>query len=103
MLATALDVIHPPGSGQDEKWKRLSPFLTRHGRQALAYATLQEGMEHFIDDTGYIAYTSVRHPVFARNGKRIALGDPVCAPEDYATIVQRFLGECPSVAFAVIS
>jgi hypothetical protein len=45
--------------GQKEKWDLLGPFLRQHGREALAYATLQEGMEYFIDETGYVAYTSV--------------------------------------------
>src|SRR5205814_9733204 len=43
------------------------------------------------------------HPVFARKGKRIVLSDPICAPEHYSGIVSRFLTECPSVGFAVIS
>jgi lysylphosphatidylglycerol synthetase-like protein (DUF2156 family) len=87
----------------NQKWDRLSPFLIQHGGEALAYATLQDGMEYFVHETGYIAYTPVRHPVFARKGKRIALSDPVCAPEHYATIVSSFLTECPSAGFAVIS
>ena len=35
-----------------------------HGQTFLAYATLQEGMEYFIDEAGYIAYTTVQHPGF---------------------------------------
>src|SRR6266705_4068782 len=89
---------------RQEKWARLSPYLRRHGREALSYATLQEGMEYFIDDTaGYIAYTSVYHPVFARKTKKIALSDPICAPENYARIVGHFLEKNPHAAFAVIS
>src|SRR5215216_8165691 len=84
-------------STRTQKWDRLSSFLTHHGREALAYATLQDGMEYFVHETGYIAYTAVRHPVFARKGKRIALSDPVCAPEHYATIVRSFIAECPAV------
>ena len=89
---------------RQEKWALLSPYLRRHGREALSYATLQEGMEYFIDDTaGYIAYTSIYHPVFARHIKRIALSDPVCAPEDYPTLVRGFLAQNPHAAFGVIS
>src|ERR1044071_1559207 len=88
---------------REEKWKLLSRFLKEHGTQSLAYATLQEGMEYFIDDCGYIAYTSIYHPVFARRTKKIALSDPVCAPENYATIVERFVRHHPSAVFAVIS
>jgi lysylphosphatidylglycerol synthetase-like protein (DUF2156 family) len=86
-----------------EKWELLSPYLKRHGREALAYATLQEGMEYFIDETGYIAYTRVQHPIFARKAKRIVLSDPVCAREDLGLIVRRFLAEDKRAAFAVIS
>jgi lysylphosphatidylglycerol synthetase-like protein (DUF2156 family) len=88
---------------QQEKWELLSRFLKQHGREALAYATLQEGMEYFVDDDGYLAYTSVRHPVFAPKTKRIVLSDPVCAPEHYARLVGRFLEHSTKVAFAVIS
>src|SRR6266851_2525299 len=89
---------------RQEKWALLSPYLRRHGREALSYATLQEGMEYFIDDTaGYIAYTSIYHPVFARHTKRIALSDPVCAPKDYPTLVRGFLAQNPHAAFGVIS
>ena len=89
--------------GQKEKWLLLSPFLRKHGREALSYATLQAGMEYFIDDCGYIAYTTVRHPVFARQPKRIAFSDPVCAPEDYGRIVRNFLSINPRAVFGCIS
>jgi len=89
--------------GQKEKWELLSPFLKQHGREALAYATLQEGMEYFVDADGYLAYTSVEHPVFARKTKRIVLSDPVCAPDHYARLVGHFLEHSPRAAFAVIS
>src|SRR5216684_2584808 len=82
---------------RQEKWALLSPYLRRHGREALSYATLQEGMEYFI------AYTSIYHPVFARHIKRIALSDPVCAPEDYPTLVRGFLAQHSHAAFGVIS
>jgi len=86
-----------------EKWELLSPFLKQHGHEALAYATLQQGMEYFITDTGYIAYTSVQHPVFARKTKRIVLSDPICAPADLPGLVRDFLGANPRAAFGVVS
>jgi len=89
--------------GPNEKWALLSPFLKQHGREALAYATLQSGMEYFVDDYGYIAYTTVRHPVFARNPKRIAFSDPICAPQDFARIVRNFLSVNPRAVFACVS
>ena len=89
--------------GRKEKWDLLSPFLKQFGREALAYATLQEGLEYFVDENGYIAYTSVYHPVFARKWKRIVLSDPVCAPENLEKLVRNFLKRRPHVTFGVIS
>ena len=89
--------------GRKEKWELLSPFLKQHGREALAYATLQDGMEYFIDDTGYISFISIRHPVFARKAKRIVLSDPVCAPNNLKQIVGNFLADHPHAAFVVVS
>jgi lysylphosphatidylglycerol synthetase-like protein (DUF2156 family) len=89
--------------GREEKWELLSPFLTRHGREGIAYATLQEGMEYFIGETGYIAYTRVQHPLFARRPKRIAFSDPICAPGDLPTLLRSFLARDGRAAFCVIS
>jgi hypothetical protein len=74
--------------GRQEKWALLSPFLKQHGREALAYATLQAGMEYFVTDAGYIAYITVRHPVFARQPKKIPLSDPICAVADQAKVIR---------------
>ena len=88
---------------QAEKWTLLSPWLRRYGGEALSYATLQEGMEYFINPTGYIAFTTVRHPVFARQGVRVTLSDPVCAPEDLPQLLRRFVEFARRAAFAVVS
>ncbi|HSU52500.1 MAG TPA: phosphatidylglycerol lysyltransferase domain-containing protein, partial [Candidatus Dormibacteraeota bacterium] len=89
--------------GQKEKWALLAPFLKQFGSEALAYATLQEGMEYFVDEDGYIAYTSVSHPVFAPKGKKIVLSDPVCSASNCARLLKHFLEHHPRAAFAVIS
>jgi lysylphosphatidylglycerol synthetase-like protein (DUF2156 family) len=89
--------------GQQEKWSLLSPFLRRYGKEALAYATLQEGMEYFIHPTGYLAFTSVTHPVFARKGRRMVLSDPICAEHDLPHLVRAFLEFAPRAAFVVVS
>ena len=88
---------------REEKWRRLSPFLRQHGREGLAYATLQEGLEYFITEHGYIAYTRVQHPVFARKANRITFSDPICSPKDLPGLVKAFLAEDPRAAFGVIS
>ena len=89
--------------GQQEKWALLAPHLKQHGREALAYATLQAGMEYFITDAGYIAYVTVRHPVFARKPKKILLSDPVCALTDQAKVIREFLALHPRAVFTCIS
>jgi len=87
-----------------DKWNTLSPFLRQHGREALSYATLQDGMEYFIDDElGYIAFTTVIHPVFARTPKRIILSDPVCSRENLSRLLDRFFADHAEAAFMVIS
>jgi lysylphosphatidylglycerol synthetase-like protein (DUF2156 family) len=60
-------------------------------------------MEYFVHDQGYVAYTSVRHPVFAPKGRRIVLSDPVCAQSDLPTVLDEFLKTNSRVAFAVVS
>lgn len=89
--------------GQTEKWALLSGFITRHGREALSYPTLQSGLEYFVDDCGYIAYTTVQHPVFARQPKKLAFSDPVCAPQDYPQLIGNFLSVNPRAVFSGIS
>ena len=85
------------------KWERLSPFLIQHGREALAYATLQSGMEYFITNEGYIAYTTVQHPVFARKPHKIAFSDPVCALTDQEQFLREFLAVNPKASFGCVS
>lgn len=87
-----------------EKWEALSPFLRQHGREALSYATIQDGLEYFIDDElGYVAFTSVIHPVFARKTKRIVLSDPVCSRENLPKLLGKFLEQNPQAVFVVVS
>ncbi len=89
--------------GRGEKWDLLSPFLKQHGHEGIAYATLQEGMEYFVTQSGYIAYTTARHPLLSRRPKRIVFSDPVCAPEDLPALIRAFLSRDPRTAFCVIS
>lgn len=86
---------------EKEKW--LLPFVQRFGDQALSYATLQDGLEYFITDKGYIAYTTAYHPVLAPKGRCITLEDPLCAPEDRAELIKSFLEWNPRACFFVIS
>lgn len=85
------------------KWEMLSHFIRFHGREALSYATLQQGMEYFVHERGYIAFTTAVHPVFARKPKRIVLADPVCARDDMPVVLDAFLNEHPFAVFGVVS
>jgi lysylphosphatidylglycerol synthetase-like protein (DUF2156 family) len=89
--------------GRQDKSKLLFPFLKQHGSEALAYATLQSGLEYFITPAGYIAYTTIQHPVFARRPRRIAFSNPVCAERDYEKMVREFLEPNSNAVFACIS
>jgi len=90
--------------GREDKWKVLGAFTRAHGVEALAYATLQEGMEYFIDDElGYLAFVSITHPVFARKVKRIVLSNPVCAPANWEALIKRFLEQNPRAVFVQVS
>lgn len=86
-----------------EKWDLLSPHLKHYGQGSLAYATLQQGMEYFVHPKGYLAFTTAVHPVFARKGKRIVLGDPVCAAADTEEVIRDFVRLNPHCVFVVIS
>jgi len=88
---------------RQEKERLLLPFVRRFGDQALSYATLQDNLEYFITDRGYIAYTKAVHPVLAPKGRYIVLEDPLCAPEDRLALVKSFLEWNPRACFFIIS
>jgi lysylphosphatidylglycerol synthetase-like protein (DUF2156 family) len=102
-MATTSLAISPAALSRREKWELLSPHLRRHGREALSYATLQGGMEYFVDALGYIAYNTVRHPILARRPRRIVFSDPICDRNDLQILLKRFLADCPFSSFGVIS
>jgi alpha-beta hydrolase superfamily lysophospholipase len=86
-----------------EKEKLLLPFVRQHGTQALSYATMQEGMNYYITPKGFIAYTTVVHPVFGPQGRSITLEDPLCSKEDMTEMIRGFLEWNPRACFFVIS
>jgi lysylphosphatidylglycerol synthetase-like protein (DUF2156 family) len=82
----------------------LHQYLRMHGSGAFAYATLQSGLDYFIEEgVGYIAYASVRHPVLAPRGRKIALGDPICAPRDCARLIEQFIRGDQKAVFVPVS
>lgn len=86
-----------------KKWELLGPHIRQNGREALSYATLQAGMEYFVHEKGFLAFTTALHPVFARKPKRIVLADPVCSRENLPDLLAAFLKEHPRAVFAVAS
>jgi pimeloyl-ACP methyl ester carboxylesterase len=90
--------------GRQDKWDLLSPLLRRFGREPLAYATLQDGMEYYIEPgTGFVAFNTVQHPILAPRPRRITLSEPVCAPEERVDFTRRFLAGNPRASFGQIS
>jgi phosphatidylglycerol lysyltransferase len=76
--------------------RRLS-YLRQHGTFTLAYsATVQEGLQYFGNDNGFIAYKMVGRTAFA-------LGDPVTSPEHREMIIRAFVKEKSDVCFCQTS
>ncbi len=71
---------------------RLLPYLQAHGSHCLAHSTLQEGMDFFFcEDLGYLSYFQARHPILARNPRKIVISNPVAAPADQRRLLAAFL------------
>jgi lysylphosphatidylglycerol synthetase-like protein (DUF2156 family) len=71
-------------------------LFRQHGDFSLAYATVtQEGLAHFGDASGYIAYSF-------KMGSTIALGEPVIAEGDRAALADAFIGAAGDPCFAQI-
>ncbi len=59
-------------------------LLKDFGSHTIAFHTLQPGLDYYdLPNCGFIAYKDYL-------GHRFALGDPVCAPERYGEIIERF-------------
>lgn len=87
----------------EEKWARLSPFLTRYGCSALAYATLQDGLDYFLGKEGYLAFKELYHPILAPRKKALVFSDPVCDVNQCGPLIDAFLKRYPRAIFSVIS
>jgi phosphatidylglycerol lysyltransferase len=73
------------------------PVSTAHGDFSLAYTTaVQERLQYFGDESGYIAYDQ-------RWGYTFALGDPVAAPRDRQRLIGQFVARHRRAAFCQIS
>lgn len=86
-------VVPRPLTEAQRRWDA----LRQHGDFTLAYNTLvQEGLEHFVTDAGYIAYRCFKGHVFV-------LGDPVAPHDGLAGLLGDFIHRFPKPTFAQIS
>jgi len=74
-----------------------------HGRGALAYSTLQPGLDQFVSSQGYISYYSFRDPILAPNPIYIVIGDPIAPLSSFPTIIGDFLKTASSALFLQVS
>jgi len=75
-------------------------FLRAQGSGVLAYSTLQPELNYFdIAGIGYLAYYLFKHPIFARRGRRLVIGDPICRPEALDDLLNQFLATGPPAMF----
>lgn len=72
--------------------QRLLDFLHRFGSQPIAYSVVQPGLEYFIDDElGFLGYIAIKDRIFAPRGLHMVIGNPICAPENYGELLDRYL------------
>lgn len=68
-------------------------YLKKYGIHSQAFSTLQPGMEFFdLEGIGYIGY-------MRKWGQLFVLSDPVCAPEHFELMLERFMARHPSATF----
>ncbi len=66
------------------------PHLQKFGWQSMAYSSLQEGMEYFLDEhLGYVAYSPIKN----KENTPVCLGDPICHKEESGKLLDKFLSE----------
>lgn len=72
-------------------------LLRQHGRFTLAYsATFQDGLEHFGDERGFIAFKKV-------GGTVLVLSDPIAPPVEWPALIDRFRAEHKDACFWQVS
>ncbi|MBZ2167330.1 DUF2156 domain-containing protein [Marinobacter sp. F4216] len=72
-------------------------YLKKHGIHSQSFSTLQPGMRYFdMPGIGYIAY-------MRKWGGTFVLSDPVCAPEQFAVILEHFHNRFPNANYIQVS
>jgi lysylphosphatidylglycerol synthetase-like protein (DUF2156 family) len=83
------------GSRNSELAERLD-LLRKYGRCSMAYSSLQDGMEFYLQPgIGFIPYSTVQ----TTRPTPIVLGIPICAPENTKTLLEQFIVDCGTPAF----
>ncbi len=75
---------------------KLYELLTTYGSQSLSYSVTQPGLNYFGDpESGVIPFVQCW-------GTAVALGNPLCTPENAAQLCRRFLQKYPRALFAQV-
>jgi lysylphosphatidylglycerol synthetase-like protein (DUF2156 family) len=104
MTDSALALARPAGAHPDAAAQAdLADFahrvacLKQHGSHPMSFSTMQPDMAYFeLPGVGYIAYAQYW-------GMQFALADPVCAPDQRACMLDRFLERFPRAVFVQVS
>jgi lysylphosphatidylglycerol synthetase-like protein (DUF2156 family) len=72
-------------------------YLKKFGAHSQSFSTLQPGMQYFdVPGIGYVAY-------MRKWGGTFVLSDPVCAPESFGAILERFHKRYPNASYVQVS
>ena len=87
----------------DTEQQQILRFVHLHGRGSVAYSTLQDGLDYFIDERyGFFAFMPLVHAILAPRGLNVVIGDPVAARSDYAALLDSYLEKNTAAATAFL-
>lgn len=101
MTDSALALTRPSAAQPDAAihadLARRVAWLKQYGSHPMSFSTMQPDMAYFeLPGVGYIAYAHYW-------GMQFALADPVCAPQQRALMLDRFLERYPRAVFVQVS
>ncbi|HET8800566.1 MAG TPA: DUF2156 domain-containing protein [Marinobacter sp.] len=92
----ALDNLDTAENGSFSFTERVN-YLKQYGVHSQSFSTLQPGMQYFdVPGMGYIAY-------MRKWGGTFVLADPVCAPENFPTVLEHFHQRFPNASYIQVS
>ncbi len=72
-------------------------YLKKFGAHSQSFSTLQPGMQYYdVPGMGYVAY-------MRKWGGTFVLSDPVCAPENFGAMLERFHNRFPNASYIQVS